>query len=140
MALYDGSPCSYRSVLVAARFAATHQVRLHILSVVPLPKFAFDTATDAMLSASVDAYESLLATLEIDLTQRGLQFQLALKVGNLVDEAVRYAAEYGVGLIVVGCSFRSLLGRWSSRALLRRLVRLAPCPVTMVNEADASDH
>jgi nucleotide-binding universal stress UspA family protein len=132
MALYDGTPCSYRSVLVAARFATMHQARLHVLSVVPLPRFALDIPTDVPISASVDAYEHLLATLGSDLTQRGLQFQLALKLGNLVDEAVRYAVDYGVGLIVVGCSFRSLLARWSSRAMLRRLVRLAPCPVTMV--------
>ena len=139
MAVYDGSPCSYRCVLVAAQLATTHQARLHILSVVPLPKYALDIATDATMSASVDAYQHLLGKLESDLAQRGLQFQLALKYGNLVDETVRYAVDYGVGLIVVGCSFRSLFSRWKARTFMQRLVWLAPCPVTMVNEAGAPD-
>jgi nucleotide-binding universal stress UspA family protein len=139
MAVYDGSPCSHRCVLVAAQLATTHQARLHILSVVPLPKYALDIATDATMSASVDAYELLLTRLESDLVQRGLKFQLALKFGNLVDEAVRYAVDYDVGMIVVGCSFRSLLSRWKARAFMQRLVWLAPCPVTMVSEAGTPD-
>jgi nucleotide-binding universal stress UspA family protein len=135
MAVYDGSPCSYCSVLLAAGLASTNEARLHVLSVVPLPKFGLDIATDAAILASVETCEHLLDSLRTDLTQRGLQFRMTLKCGNLVDETVQYALEYGVGLIVVGCSFRSLFSRWSAHALLKRLVRLAPCPVTMVNES-----
>ena len=134
LAVYDGSEVSYRSVLLAAEVASRNGVRLHVLSVVPLPSLGLDIATDSAIAASVDSRQHLLETLKDDFAGRGQYVQLALKIGNPVEEIVRYATEFNVGQIVIGCAFRSLLGRWSARAFLHRLVRLAPCPVTLVKD------
>ncbi|GAB7523248.1 universal stress protein [Paraburkholderia sp. 2C] len=134
LAVYDGSEVSYRSVLLAAEIALRNSVRLHVLSVVPLPAIGLDIATDSAIAASVDSRQHLLEALKADFAARGQYVQLALKIGNPVDEIVQYATEFNVGQIVIGCAFKSLFDRWSARALLHRLVRLAPCPVTMIKD------
>ena len=50
LAVYDGSEVSYRSVLLAAEVASRNGVRLHVLSVVPLPSLGLDIATDIALT------------------------------------------------------------------------------------------
>jgi nucleotide-binding universal stress UspA family protein len=80
----------------------------------------------------------LLESLEADFAARGQAVHLALKIGNPIDEIVQYATEYNVGQIVIGCAFKSLFERWTTRAILHRLVRLAPCPVTLVKDRAAS--
>jgi nucleotide-binding universal stress UspA family protein len=134
LAVYDGSEVSYSSVLLAAEVASRNGVRLHVLSVVSLPAVGLDIATDSAIAASVDSRQYLLESLKADLAARGQYVQLALKIGNPVDEIVRYATEFNVGQIVIGCAFKSLFDRWSARAILHRLVRLAPCPVTLVKD------
>jgi nucleotide-binding universal stress UspA family protein len=137
MAVYDGSEVSYSGVLLAAELASRNGVRLHVLSVVPLPKIGLDIATDFGIAASIDSRQHLLEALQSDFVARGQYVHLALKVGNLVEEIIRYATDYNVGQIVIGCAFKSLLDRWSARAILHRLVRLAPCPVTLVKDEPA---
>jgi nucleotide-binding universal stress UspA family protein len=137
LAVYDGSEVSYSGVLLAAEVASRNGVRLHVLSVVPLPKIGLDIATDSAIAASVDSRQHLLEALKADFDARGQYVHLALKVGNPVDEIIRYATEFNVGQIVIGCAFKSLFDRWSARAFLHRLVRLAPCPVTLVKDVVA---
>jgi nucleotide-binding universal stress UspA family protein len=134
LAVYDGSEVSYGGVLLAAEVASRNGVRLHVLSVVPLPKIGLDIATDSAIAASVDSRQYVLESLEADFAARGQSVHLALKIGNPVDEIVQYATEYNVGQIVIGCALRSLFERWTTRAILHRLVRLAPCPVTFVKD------
>ncbi|MFC0400105.1 universal stress protein [Paraburkholderia rhizosphaerae] len=134
MAVYDGSEHSYSGVLLAAELASRNGVRLHVLSVVPLPKIGLDIATDSAIAASVDSRQQLMEALRADFASRGQQVHLALKVGNHVDEIVRYAIEYNVGQIVIGCTFKSWFDRLSAQAVLHRLIRLAPCPVTLVKK------
>jgi nucleotide-binding universal stress UspA family protein len=135
MAVYDGSAHSYSGVLLAAKLASSSGVRLHVLSVVPLPAIGLDIASDNAIAASVHSREYLLEALKTDLASRGQHVHLALKVGNQVEEIVQYATEYNVGQIVIGCTFKSLFDRWSARAILHRLIRLAPCPVTLVKDS-----
>jgi nucleotide-binding universal stress UspA family protein len=134
MAVYDGSEHSYSGVALAAQLASRNGVRLHVLSVVPLPIVGLDIATDIAIAANVDSHEHLLAALQADLAARGQYAQFALKIGNPVDEIVRYATDYNVGQIVIGLTFKSWFDRWAARLMLRRLIRLAPCTVTVVKE------
>jgi nucleotide-binding universal stress UspA family protein len=119
---------------LAAELASRNGVRFHVLSVVPFPKVGLDIATDSAIAASVDSRQHLLDAPKADLAARGQYAHLALKIGNHVEEIVRYATEYNVGQIVIGCTFKSWFDRWSAQALLHRLIRLAPCPVTLVKE------
>ncbi|MFC0576210.1 universal stress protein [Paraburkholderia solisilvae] len=134
MAVYDGSEHSYSGVVLAAQLALRNGVRLHVLSVVPLPIVGLDIATDLAIAANVDSRGHLLEALQADLASRGQYAQMALKIGNPVDEIVRYATEFNVGQIVIGLTFKSWFDRWTTRLMLRRLIRLAPCTITVVKE------
>ncbi|WP_118181235.1 universal stress protein [Paraburkholderia phosphatilytica] len=141
LAAFDGSAPSRQAASVAQRLAASCGARLHLLTVAACPPHAPDSGVDALAEQQLQRCEISLHTLRRALISQFTEctpidarwmIQVALRTGTAADEIVRYAEEFCVGRIVVGCRWR-WFGRWPASRTVRALLARAPCAVTVVD-------
>ncbi|HXJ83024.1 MAG TPA: universal stress protein [Candidatus Methylomirabilis sp.] len=114
----DFSAASERAGLLAREMARRHEVRIHVIHVVP-------PVTDP-----ADSPEKLKRLAEE--LGKGLRVESALLAGRVAPQIISYAREHGVGLIVLGTHGRTGLTRALLGSVAEGVVRLAPCPVLTV--------
>jgi nucleotide-binding universal stress UspA family protein len=143
LAAFDGSAPSRQAASVARRLASACGARLHLLTVAAAVPLAPDSGVDALVEQQLQRCETSLHTLRRALGAESTErtpidarwmIQVALRTGSgtAADEILRYAEEFGVGRIVVGCRWK-WFGRWPASRTVRALLARAPCAVTVVD-------
>ena len=132
----DFSECSDAALKYGYALAEAFGATLHVLNVVQDP-YTMPWATEGFAAPIGD----LLADWEAQAKQRlaesvstaaAVKTVVKTQVGSPHPEIVRYAAQYGIDLIVLGTHGRGPLGHILLGSVAERVVRTAPCPVLTV--------
>ncbi len=132
----DFSECSAAAVKYGYALAEAFDATLHLLNVVQDP-YTMPWATEGFAAPIGD----LLADWEAQAKQRlaasvpmaaAAKTVVQTQVGSPHPEIVRYAAQHGIDLIVLGTHGRGPLGHMLLGSVAERVVRTAPCPVLTV--------
>ncbi|WP_321969244.1 universal stress protein [Paraburkholderia tropica] len=129
---FDGSPRTWNAVQHAAEIAIQREARLHVLWVVDMPLAGMDVAL-SVFEDEVQSATEQLAALRQDLGDRLVQTQVAVRIGERVQQIVRYAREYSVAEVVIVADSR-LPKFLSAGARIKRLLADSGCNVTVVGE------
>lgn len=132
LAGFNGSSCSLNAVLHANEMANQSGARLHVLTVATFPTVGFEVCVDDLVEQHLSHCEVLIAALKPRLDSPDAR--VTLSIGHPAAEIVRYAREFGIDHIVVGCRGQ-WFGRWPSSATVRQVLAQAPCRVTVLNES-----
>ncbi len=131
------------SALLEETFPQTSLVLLHV---VPVPVMASPAPgmygghlhMPSMTGEQRERGEVALRRARTELQHRGVapeRIEMMLRVGTPAEETVKMAKELEVEMIVVGSrgsAFRQKLRRLIAGSISRRILALAPCPITIV--------
>lgn len=111
-------------------------VKLILLHVIPEPDAQFWKGyiyevgdMDAKAKADIDA---AIARDYRPLVPQGVDFEVAMRIGEAPQEILRYAKEADVDLIVLGRQGKGMISQWLTGNVTARVVRKAVCPVLVV--------
>ncbi|MEZ4393573.1 MAG: universal stress protein [Polyangiales bacterium] len=145
----DFSEGSRQALRIASELAQAHSAKLHILHVTELPP-GLDTGT--MIAPApggipvtiVDfAREQALAWMNQDrehFVTQGLDADISIEVGSVVDTVLDTAERVRADLIVVGTHGRTGFAHFVLGSVAERIVRRSPVPVlTVRQQSDSSE-
>jgi nucleotide-binding universal stress UspA family protein len=127
----DGSDAAEAAVEHAIRLARTYDARVHVLYVVEPPPAAEYDAT-SVLDALRREGDRVTDQTADRLERSELATVTAVRTGAAHRVILDYAAESGIDLVVMGTHGRRGLGRVLLGSVAEKVVRRAPCPVTVV--------
>jgi len=138
---HDFSSSANHAAAIARDEAKAHGAKLQMLHVIDLPvQFRPDTvilpeATGAPINVkdyAIAQAETHLKDLEARLAKDGVVATSAIRVGNAVDEIIRYVEENAIDLIVMGTHGRSGLAHLLVGSVAERVVRSSKVPVLTI--------
>lgn len=141
----DFSEGSRQALRIASELAQTHSAKLHILHVTELPP-GLDTGT--MIAPSpggipvtiVDfAREQAVAWMNQDrerFVASGIDTEVSIEVGSVVDTVLDTAERLGADLIVVGTHGRTGFAHFVLGSVAERIVRRSAVPVLTVRKRE----
>lgn len=145
----DFSEGSRQALRIASELAVAHSAKLHILHVTELPP-GLDTGT--MIAPApggipvtiVDfAREQALAWMNQDresFVTKGLDADISIEVGSVVDTVLDTAERVRADLVVVGTHGRTGFAHFVLGSVAERIVRRSPVPVlTVRHKADSTE-
>jgi nucleotide-binding universal stress UspA family protein len=138
----DFSPQSERAWALARRLARAVEaevVLVHVFVEAPLYSegpFAADRIREVYASGRAWVQEQLQRW-EATARGEGLAAKTLLRTGVPHGEIVAAASEEGADLVVIGTHGRGGVDRLLLGSVADRVIRLAPCPVLAVRQADA---
>lgn len=139
----DSSECATSALKVAVRLAAPLGAELHIVHVVAYPlQLAVGgpiPSSGEVESAARQGGAELLASATELARSRGIPTTSHLLEGQVSSIILQLAKELEVDMIVIGRRGSSRLADLLVGQVTDRAVRLAPCPVLIVREADGGD-
>lgn len=89
---YDGSQSSQHALKVAAELAIRLRTRLRLV----------ETTHDEMVPPSQSPSGARILEWHLELSQKGIDVEMDLRLGHPADKVVHLAQERGIGLVVVG--------------------------------------
>lgn len=137
----DFSEPSESALKYARAFAEQFGATLHLLHVIEDPFLYAPTSEgfvvpphlhEEMETAARDRLNNALSPAEAE----KFQAQLVLKHGSPFVEAVRYAREQDIDLIVMGTHGRGPIAHMLMGSVAEKVVRKAPCPVLTVRHPE----
>lgn len=129
---YDGSDYANKAFNFAADMAKRYKAELRVLSVVPVPEFAEDVETEAVIEQSRNHHKKLLDELKEKAGKVGIHARFEIAVGHIAQQILDQAAENKIDLIVLGHRGKGLLDRWRLGSVSHRVISYAECAVTIV--------
>jgi nucleotide-binding universal stress UspA family protein len=140
----DFSPSSDVAMAYGRALAGLFQARLHIIHVVDNAYTKVFMGEAALASRDTAALQQTLEEtgrrqLEAavsDEDRRKLKATLAVPIGSVAQEIVRYAKAAGIDVIVMGTHGRGMVTHALMGSAAEKVVRLAPCPVLTVKHPE----
>ena len=141
---HDFSSSANHAAAIARDEAKAHNAKLQLLHVIDLPvQFQPDTVivpeqTGAPISVkdyAIAQAETHLADLVARLAKDGVTASSFIRIGNPVDEILRFVEESGIDLIVMGTHGRSGLAHLLVGSVAERVVRTSKVPVLTIRHA-----
>lgn len=129
----DFSGCSAAAVAHASRVALESGGRLHVLHVLP-PR---GQSPDGLADERRRALERLAQCLPAE-TELALHSVKDVVVGQPAPAIVAYSREHGIDLVVLGTHGRTGLARLALGSVAQRVLRDAPCEVSVVRAVDTA--
>ncbi len=129
----DGSDGGFKALAFAIDLAKHHQARLHMLSVEELPDFP--ASIDEVVEEKDEAdhrFQLVVARARSLAELKQLPLEVHLAAGHPVRTIVDFVKEHAIDHLVVGFMGHSALYERIIGGTAERLVRLAPCSVTVV--------
>lgn len=129
----DGSDGAFKALAFALDLAETSRARLHMLSVEELSDLA--TSIDEVIEEKAAAdrrFQEVVERAEALARLKRVTMTVHVMTGHPVGKIVDYLNEHDVDLLVVGFMGHSALYERIIGGTAERLVRLAPCTVTVV--------
>jgi nucleotide-binding universal stress UspA family protein len=130
LAANDGSPGAVKALAAAIEIAQHTGAGLHMITVEELPRFP--ASIDEIDEEKTEANHRLapmIATARADAAGAGVQIEVHLVPGHVVEAIVGVIREHDIDLLVVGFMGHSALYERIIGGTTDRLVRLAPCAV-----------
>ena len=142
---HDFSSSANHAAAMARDEAKAHGSKLLLLHVVQIPtQMEAETVIMPMPDAApiklrdyaVSQGEAHLADLVQRLAKDGVEATSALRIGNPVEEILKFATENAVDLIVMGTHGRSGIEHLLVGSVTERVVRTSKCPVLTIRHPD----
>jgi nucleotide-binding universal stress UspA family protein len=142
---HDFSSSANHAAALARDEGKAHGSALVLLHVIDLPhQIIPDTVTVpgpggvpiSIKEFALNAAETHLTDLEQRLAKDGIKVTHAVRIGNPVDEILRFAAEEKVSLIVMGTHGRTGIRAFVAGSVTERVIRNATVPVLSVRHHD----
>ena len=132
----DGSEGSDAALAEGIDLASTAGATLHVLSVLEDSLLGIDVRSAAAAEERERRDEKLLTTARERAEEAGLTVETAIEEGGVVETFNEYAADHGVGLVVVGTHGRTGIDRRLLGSVTEDLLRTADVPVLSVRATD----
>jgi len=129
---FDGSDQSEKAFVLALDIAAKFHGRLVLVGVVRLPEPALSVEVQAMLDRGREHFAEAFARLEKEAAGCGVAVESRVVVGHPAEQILRQAEDSHADLIVMGRRGMTRATRWILGSVSERVLRYAPCPVTVV--------
>jgi len=132
---FDGSQESYKAYDFALRLSKecpSKEREITVLSVAQPPEPADITEIKAVLDSATEYYKKEFKKVFSIAKDNGIEVKTDIVAGHPADQIVRYAAENGFDMIVMGQRGMSKIERWLLGSVSRRVATYATCPVVIV--------
>jgi nucleotide-binding universal stress UspA family protein len=126
---YDGSSSAQRALQFADQLARFMRAQLHIVAVAEPHTVSADVEGRALIEQSRRQCRQALRAARLKLSRPA---HSRVMIGNPARQLIRYAQAHHIDHIVVGHRTRILLGYPMIGPVIRQIVALAPCAVTVV--------
>lgn len=132
---FDGSPSSNKAFDFALELSVLcpgEARNVFVLAVAQPPQPEEIVETEAIIDAVKKYYQGLFEELREKGAARNITINTDVAEGDPADQIVRYAAEKGIDMIVMGRRGKSKLENLLLGSVSKRVADLAPCTVTIV--------
>lgn len=126
---FDGSASAIRALLFANGLAGRLHAQLHIIAVAQPPALPTEADVRPTIEQARRECRQALRLARLKLTQPA---RVRILVGHPAIQILRYARAHRIEHIVIGHRPRALLGYQRLSSVVRQVVALARCPVTIV--------
>ena len=133
LAANDGSPGGRKAFAAAVALARSNGAELHMITVEELPRFP--ASIDEIDEEKTEANHRLapmIAVARADAAAAGVEIEVHLMPGHVVEAIVGLVRDRDIDLLVVGFMGHSALYERIIGGTTDRLVRLVPCAVLVV--------
>jgi len=130
---HDGSPQAQRASEIAFSMAEELQSKLLIIGVIRLPKPAPRAELNAVLDDAREHYEQSFARLREQASQRGIEIDTEIELGQPAEHIVHRAEQTHAALIIMGRRGISFFQRCLLGSVSERVLRYSHCPVMVVH-------
>lgn len=132
---FDGSPHSKKAfdyALELSNLSPGPSHEIYILSVAQPPEPPHLIKMDSIVDAAKEHYEELFKDLREKAAAANVPVTTEVAVGHAADQIVRYAAEKGCDIVILGHRGKSRMERWRIGSVSKRVTSYAPCTVSIV--------
>lgn len=132
---FDGSEQSYKAfdfALDTAKTCPDAAVEIVVISVAQPPEPIDIVEMDAVIESATQHYEDLFKGLREKAKERNIEISTEVAVGHPADQIVRYAAENGSDMVVMGQRGKSKIESWLLGSVSKRVASYAACTVIIV--------
>jgi len=132
---FDGSEKSYEAfdfALEMSRNCPNSSTEVFVIAVAQPPEPIDIVEMDAVIESITQHYEELFKGLIERAKEKGVEIKAEAVIGHPADQIVRYAAEKGCDMIVLGHRGRSKIADWLLGSVSKRVSSYSPCTVTIV--------
>lgn len=137
----DGSSASQQATFEAIRLAQAFETTVVVVAVSHLdppvrPYFGYPEETARRQRQEDGRLTRVLAESAAAVKSAGIQCEVVMAAGPVVDEICAVARTRNARLIVIGAHHRSQLGRAVNRSISDGVLHAASCPVLVVRDTD----
>ena len=133
MLAWDGSETAAQAFEKAAKFAATHNAELHVVSVAETPDYVETMGEyEGALDDAARFFSRKQAALEATAARYKVDYIKEVIHGHPAQALIEYARTGGFDLLVVGRKGHSALERFLLGSVTLKLAAHAPCPLLIV--------
>ena len=132
---FDGSEKSYEAfdfALEMSRNCPYSSTEVFVIAVAQPPEPIDIVEMDAVIESITQHYEELFKGLKERAKEKDVEIKAEVVIGHPADQIVRYAAEKGCDMIVLGHRGRSKIADWLLGSVSKRVSSYSPCTVTIV--------
>jgi nucleotide-binding universal stress UspA family protein len=127
---YDGSPSADKAFSLGLDLAEKYAGEVHVLSVARPPEFDGDVQNEAEIEEARQHFLEILTPLRATAAQnKSVAVDFEVAVGHPAEQIVRRAEAWSADLVIVGHRGHSLIERWLTGSVAKRVVDYAPCAV-----------
>lgn len=135
MVAFDNSVHAQKALAKGIELAEADNAALDLITVVQLPDYAGTIdEVDEMIRDGKKFYQEAHERAQAAAKDRVSLFTSRILHGHIGETLVKYAADNGVDLIVMGSHGRSAVGRLLLGSVSNYVVKHAKCPVLIVRE------
>lgn len=128
----DGSTFSERALPMATGLAQAMKSHVILMHAASASVFPGTDATEAQVQA-VDEAKTYLSALKNELSEQGLDVEVAVPYGDAAESILLEIGLRGVDLVVMCTHGRSGLGRWVYGSVAEQVLAQSPAPVLLVH-------
>ncbi len=132
---FDGSEQSYQAfdfALDMIKMCPGAAINIFVLSVLQPPEPIDLVEMDAIIENATEHYEELFKVLRERAKKRDIEINTEVAIGHPADQLVRYAAEKGCDMIIVGQRGKSKIESWLLGSVSKRVATHSLCTVIIV--------
>ncbi len=130
---FDGTPHAEHALNVAFSMARDANAKLHVLSVIWLPKAAESAELRGVLDDQRDRFERYFDSVRGRAKQGEVELETEIAVGDPAALVIQVADKIQASVIVMGKSGHTVLHRWARGSNTERVLKYSHCPVMIVH-------
>jgi nucleotide-binding universal stress UspA family protein len=129
---FDGSEASRHAFAHALEIARRFEASVTVVSVVRVPEPAVAPEVEGVIDTTSRRFQKDFDSLKAQASEAGVELETEIVIGHPAEQIVHLAGTRQTDLIVLGSGGSSLVKHLMLGSVSERVMRYAPCPVTVV--------